>query len=66
VVCVQAQGERERERGEGGICSAHAGVQNTPRLKLETKTPVGLNQKYIHGHFQNEWRVSGSFSLARE
>ena len=31
-----------RERGgEGGIYGAHEGVQNTLRLKLETKTPVG-------------------------
>ena len=34
--------KRESERGEGvrGIYGAHAGVQNTLRLKLETKTPV--------------------------
>ena len=32
----------KRERGgEGGIYGAHAGVQNTFRLKLETKMPVG-------------------------
>ena len=30
----------EGERG-GGIYGAHAGVQNTLGLKLETKTPVG-------------------------
>ena len=28
-------------RGGGGIYGSHAEVQNTPRLKLETKTPVG-------------------------
>ena len=33
--------QREREGGRGGIYGAHAGVQNTLRLKLETKTPVG-------------------------
>ena len=30
----------EGERG-GGIYGAHAGIQNTLRLKLESKTPVG-------------------------
>ena len=33
-----ARGEGERR---GGIYGAHAGVQNTLGLKLETKTPVG-------------------------
>ena len=33
-------GEQER-RGVRGIYGAHAGVQNTLRLKVETKTPIG-------------------------
>ena len=37
----QQKSERQRERGVRGIYGAHAGVQNTLRLKLETKTPVG-------------------------
>ena len=32
---------QRRERGDGGIYGSHAEVQNTPRLKLETKMPVG-------------------------
>ena len=40
-ILFQALRERERERErERGIYGAHAGVQNTLRLKLETKTPV--------------------------
>ena len=31
----------ERRGGEGGIYGAHTGVQNTLKLKLETKMPVG-------------------------
>ena len=40
-MCRLGAGARcEGERG-GGIYGAHGGVQNTLRLKLETKTPVG-------------------------
>ena len=35
---VRRRGER---RGGWGIYGAHAGVQNTLGLKLDTKTPVG-------------------------
>ena len=40
MVLFQAQRERR-----GDIYGAHAGVQNTPRLKLETKTPVGAKSE---------------------
>ena len=59
----QAKGEGERR---GGIYGAHAGVQNTPRLKLETKTPVGAKLEIFTLSHPTAEVLSSSRSLLRD
>ena len=49
-----------------GTYGAHAGVQNTPRLKLETKTPVGAKPEICtRSHLTAEF-LSSTRSLLRD
>ena len=64
--CASSRGQRKRERGGRGIYGAHAGVQNTLRLRLETKTPVGAKPEKDTGTHPTAEVLSSRRSLLRD